>query len=117
MRGYIRRYVIFQAFASLVICVAAWFWISLVLDYASFQLLMFDWVQEMSAQLPGLPHRRHIFLVFFFVEMRAIFQPHPHPERAAPYAASASAAQCHSAAEAVPLPAISALGGGASAWR
>src|SRR5215207_8798394 len=77
LRGYIRRYVILHAVTSLVICLAAWFWISLFLDYASFQLLTFDWVQDMPRGFRAFMTGGAIFLVWFFVEIRKIIGRHP----------------------------------------
>src|SRR5262249_16788947 len=47
LRGYIRRYVILEGLAVPVLFLAAWFWIGLPLDFGSFQLWGFGWVQEL----------------------------------------------------------------------
>ncbi len=45
LRGYIRRYVIAEGTAILLLYVAVWFWIGMLLDYGVFKLFAVDWVQ------------------------------------------------------------------------
>src|SRR6266545_2880615 len=48
LRGYIRRYVILEGTAIAIIFLASWFWIGLALDFGSFKLWAFDWIQELQ---------------------------------------------------------------------
>src|SRR5262245_12825134 len=48
LRGYIRTYVILEGAAIAIIFLALWFWIGLALDYGSFKLWTFDWIQELQ---------------------------------------------------------------------
>lgn len=47
LRGYIRFYTSAEGVAVLALYVALWFWIGLLLDYGSFKLLGWDWVQRL----------------------------------------------------------------------
>ncbi len=87
LRGYIRRYVLTEAIAALVICLAVWFWVGLLLDYGSFQgfwieqlykmdstakLFTFDWVQDLPRWFRAILTGTAIALVCFFVELRKV---------------------------------------------
>src|SRR5690348_15205111 len=52
LRGYIRTYVVLEGAAVAVIYLALWFWIGLLLDYGTFRLFAFDWIQELNQNLP-----------------------------------------------------------------
>src|ERR1700757_4919656 len=52
LRGYIRTYVLLEGAAVAVIYLALWFWIGLLLDYGTFWLFAFDWIQELNQNLP-----------------------------------------------------------------
>src|SRR5436305_431426 len=45
LRGYIRRYVLAEGAAILLLFLALWFWIGLLLDYGVFKAFGVDWVQ------------------------------------------------------------------------
>src|SRR5579884_2830100 len=47
LRGYIRAYASAEGLAVLALYVALWFWIGLLIDYGSFKLLGWDWVQRL----------------------------------------------------------------------
>lgn len=47
LRGYIRFYVSAEGLAVLLLYLALWFWIGLALDYGSFRLFRWDWVQRL----------------------------------------------------------------------
>jgi hypothetical protein len=48
LRGYIRTYVTLEGAAAAVLYLALWFWVGLALDYGSFRLFAFDWVEELN---------------------------------------------------------------------
>src|SRR5256885_1710255 len=52
LRGYIRTYVLLEGLAVALLYLALWFWIGLLLDYGTFWLLSFDWVQELNLAVP-----------------------------------------------------------------
>src|SRR5580765_5077445 len=54
LRGTIRRYVTIEGVLSIAIFAALWFWIGLALDYGSFKLAAYDWVQELPRWFRGL---------------------------------------------------------------
>jgi hypothetical protein len=47
LRKYIRAYVALEGAALVLLFLAGWFWIGMALDYGSFKLFAFDWVQEL----------------------------------------------------------------------
>lgn len=53
LRGTIRNYVVRDGLLVIGLFAASWFWISLFLDYGSFRLLAFDWVQEWPRWVRG----------------------------------------------------------------
>jgi hypothetical protein len=53
LRGYIRTYVTLEGAAVALIYLAVWFWVGLLLDYGTFWLFAFDWVQELNQNLPA----------------------------------------------------------------
>jgi hypothetical protein len=73
LRFYIRAYATSEVLATLLMCLAVFFWISLLLDYGSF-LLGLDWVRDtprgFRAALLGLG----LLLVFFIVEIRKMIK-------------------------------------------
>src|SRR5437868_921804 len=54
LRGAIRRYVSLEGALAVSLFVVVWFWIGLALDYGSFKLAAFDWVQELPRWFRGL---------------------------------------------------------------
>jgi hypothetical protein len=52
LRGYIRTYVVLEGAAIALIYLALWFWIGVLLDYGTFKLFAFDWIQELNQNLP-----------------------------------------------------------------
>jgi hypothetical protein len=52
LRKYIRTYVALEGSALVLLFLAAWFWLGLALDYGSFKLFAFDWVQELRDASP-----------------------------------------------------------------
>ena len=52
LRGYIRTYVSLEGAAVALIYMALWFWIGLLLDYGTFRLFAFDWIQELNQNVP-----------------------------------------------------------------
>ena len=52
--GTIRRYVGLESALAVGLFVFSWFWIGLALDYGSFKLAAFDWVQELPRWVRGL---------------------------------------------------------------
>src|SRR5207253_3001679 len=46
VRKIIRGYVLLEGAAIAILFVAAWFWAGLFLDYGTFRLFAFDWLQE-----------------------------------------------------------------------
>jgi hypothetical protein len=55
LRGRIRTYVCLEGAAIALIYLALWFWSGLLLDYGSFYLFAFDWVQELNAAMSPNP--------------------------------------------------------------
>ncbi len=54
LRGTIRRYVGLEGALAVGLFLFSWFWIGLALDYGSFKLAAFDWVQELPRWVRGL---------------------------------------------------------------
>src|SRR5262249_11470387 len=53
LRGYIRSYITFEGLGIALLYLALWFWIGLALDYGSYALFGFDWVQEPGERAQG----------------------------------------------------------------
>lgn len=53
LRGTIRRYIILEGTLAVALVLALWFWIGLALDFGSFKLFGFDWVQEWPRWVRG----------------------------------------------------------------
>ena len=49
LSSYIRQYVTLEGAAIAVIYLALWFWIGLALDWGTFALFGFDWIQELQS--------------------------------------------------------------------
>src|SRR5437868_10886496 len=47
LRTWIRGYVTVEGALVLVLYLALWFWIGVILDYGTFKLFDYDWVQDM----------------------------------------------------------------------
>jgi hypothetical protein len=47
LRKYIRAYVLLEGLAIALLFLAAWYWLGLLIDYGSFRLFAFDWLQEL----------------------------------------------------------------------
>jgi hypothetical protein len=54
LRGAIRRYVSIEGTLAVALFIVTWFWIGVALDYGSFKLAAFDWVQELPRWFRGL---------------------------------------------------------------
>ncbi len=52
LRKYIRAYVLLEGLAIAILFLAAWFWGGLLLDYGTFRLFAFDWLQELRDLAP-----------------------------------------------------------------
>src|SRR5438105_831782 len=52
VRKIIRGYVLLEGAAIAILFVAAWFWAGLFLDYGTFRLFAFDWLQELRDVAP-----------------------------------------------------------------
>lgn len=76
LRGYIRRYVITQALTTLLISLAIWFWAILLLDFGSFYLLTFDWVQSLPSWFRALLLGLALAGICFMVELRKVMKVH-----------------------------------------
>src|SRR4051794_10358894 len=48
VRKTIRRYVLLESAAMLLLCVALWFWVGLALDFGLFWATAYDWVLELD---------------------------------------------------------------------
>jgi hypothetical protein len=46
LRGYIRRFVVYDGLLTAALFLVAWFWIGLALDFGLFKVSGFDWVQD-----------------------------------------------------------------------
>src|SRR5437879_3245831 len=78
LRFYIRSYATSEVIATLLMCLAVFFWLSLLLDYGSF-LLGLDWVRDtprgFRAGLLGLG----LLVVCFVVELRKMIKREKTP--------------------------------------
>src|SRR5687767_4953707 len=54
VRKYIRRYVFLEGAGIAVLFLAAWFWLGVLVDYGSFRLFAFDWVQALRDLSEGI---------------------------------------------------------------
>jgi hypothetical protein len=52
LRKYIRLYVLLEGLAIAILFLALWFWGGLLIDYGTFRLFAFDWVQELREIAP-----------------------------------------------------------------
>src|SRR5438552_3038492 len=52
LRKYIRVYVALEGAAIALLFLAAWFWAGLLLDFGTFRLFAFDWLQELRDVAP-----------------------------------------------------------------
>src|SRR4249920_2647481 len=53
LRKYIRAYVFLEGAAIALLFLAAWFWVGLLLDFGTFRLFAFDWLQELRDVAPN----------------------------------------------------------------
>src|SRR4051812_24230393 len=54
LAGTIRRYILIEGAAAVLLYVALWFWLGLAADYGSFKLADYDWVQELPRAFRGV---------------------------------------------------------------
>lgn len=73
LRGLIRRYVVTEALTTLLLCVAACFWVGLLLDFASFKLGI-DWVQDLPRWFRALLLGSGLLAICFVVELRKVLK-------------------------------------------
>src|SRR5258708_6127021 len=52
LRKYIRTYVFLEGAAIALLFLAAWFWVGLLLDFGTFRVFAFDWLQELRDVAP-----------------------------------------------------------------
>jgi hypothetical protein len=52
LRKYIRTYVFLEGLAIALLFLAGWFWVGVLLDYGTFRLFAFDWLQELRDVAP-----------------------------------------------------------------
>ena len=70
LRGLIRRYVVTEAVTTLLLCVAIFFWVGLLLDFASFKVLGVDLPRWFRALLLG----GGLLAICFVVELRKVLK-------------------------------------------
>jgi hypothetical protein len=63
LRKYIRLYVLLEGLAIAILFVALWFWGGLLIDYGTFRLFAFDWVQELREIAPDSDNALMVRLV------------------------------------------------------
>src|SRR4051794_13025171 len=67
VRRTIRRYVLLESSALLLLCAALWFWIGLAIDFGLFWTTAYDWVLELDFIDPSGQGSRVIRLAVFAV--------------------------------------------------
>ena len=67
VRKYIRGYVLLEGAAIAILFLAAWFWAGLFIDYGTFRLLAFDWLQELRDVAPDSSNALFIRLLLLGV--------------------------------------------------
>jgi hypothetical protein len=75
LRKYIRAYVALEGLAIAILFLAAWFWGGLLIDYGTFRLFAFDWLQELRDLAPDSSNAtliRVILLAVLFVVLAAL---------------------------------------------
>src|SRR5438093_792329 len=72
LRKYIRAYVFCEGLAIAVLFLAAWFWIGLVIDYGTFRLFAFDWLQELRDIAPDGNNALYVRLVLLGVFLAVV---------------------------------------------
>src|SRR5262245_28507259 len=74
LRGYIRGYVLGEALTVLLICLAAWFWIGLALDYGFFKLFGIDWTRDLPRWFRAILLGSGLLATCFVVELRKVLK-------------------------------------------
>ena len=67
LRKYIRTYVLLEGAAIAALFLAAWFWAGLLLDFGTFRLFAFDWLQELRDVAPDTNNGFAIRVVLLLV--------------------------------------------------
>jgi hypothetical protein len=67
LRKYIRAYVLLEGLAIALLFLAAWFWVGLLIDYGTFRLFAFDWLQELRDISPDADNALIVRLVLLGV--------------------------------------------------
>src|SRR4051812_37337475 len=73
LRKYIRTYVLLEGLALAAIFLAAWYWLSLAVDYGMFRLFAFDWVQELQDVVPGSYNALLVRLLLLAIFLLVLF--------------------------------------------
>src|SRR5688572_6533217 len=80
LRVFIRTYVITEALTTLLICLAAFFWVGLALDYGSFRIFGIDWVKDMPRWMRAVFLASGLLLVGVVVEIGKSLRLRPEHE-------------------------------------
>lgn len=82
LRKTIRRYVITEALTVLLLCLAACFWVGMLLDYGCFKLFGIDFVQSLPRWFRAFLLGGGVLAVWFVVELRQALRIPPELLRA-----------------------------------